>query len=99
MEFPIGLIIYRIWRCQRLVEPARRNSALLPVMIMVVESGAVYSTALISVVITFSTGHSAQYVLLDFVRSVSLLSRLVLNHIILFILQLPSLMVSTFLKH
>jgi len=64
-----GLIVYRIWRSQRQVEPACKNSTFLPVMVMIIESGAIYSAALISVVVTYSAGHSAQYVLLDFLPS------------------------------
>jgi hypothetical protein len=62
---------------------------------MVIDSGAIYSSALISVVVTYTSGNNAQYITIDSVRSESLsLSCLLLNHIILFISQLPSLTVS-----
>jgi hypothetical protein len=71
-KFPIALIVYRLWRSQRLMEPGRNNFKLLPVMVMVIESGAIYSSALVCVVVTYTSRNNEQYIILDFVRSFSL---------------------------
>ena len=60
------------------------NSALLPIMVIVMESGAVYSAAMIAIITTYASGDNSQYIIVDFVsyhlspRS----SKLILNHII-----------------
>ena len=60
------------------------NSALLPIMVIVMESGAVYSAAMIAIITTYALGDNSQYIIVDFVsyhlspRS----SKLILNHII-----------------
>src|ERR1700728_2792916 len=88
-NFPIALIVYRIWGSRRLIEAGRKNAAFLPLMVMVIESGAIYSSGLIAVVVTYTSGNKAQYIILDFVRSGSLsvcVCRVeTLNHIILFV--------------
>jgi hypothetical protein len=38
-------------------------------MVMIIESGAIYSSALISVIATYATGNNAQYIIVDFVSS------------------------------
>jgi hypothetical protein len=71
------------------------DSTLLPVMVMIIESGAVYSAALISIIAAYALGNNSQYIIVDFVRSdLPLLRVFVLNRIALFIQQLPSLIVS-----
>ena len=92
-EFPLGLIIYRIWRSQRLIEQGR---ALLPIMVMIIESGAIYSAALISVIVIYTSGNNTQFLLLDFVRSgLFVISCAESRYIVLLVpSQLPSLMAS-----
>ena len=48
------------------------HSTLLPVLVMVVESAAIYSSALISVIAVYAAGNNAQYIVLDLVRTWSL---------------------------
>jgi hypothetical protein len=64
-----ALIVYRLWRSQRLMEPGRNNFKLLPVMVMVIESGAIYSSALVCVVVTYTSRNNEQYIILDFLPS------------------------------
>jgi hypothetical protein len=65
------------------MKQARMNSPFLPVMVMVVESGAIYSSTLLAVIVTYAAGNNAQFIILDSVRSGSFsLTRLVLNHIV-----------------
>jgi len=64
-----GLIAFRIWRSQRLLKQARVHSTLLPVMVMIVESGAIYSAALISIIAAFASGNNSQYIIIDFLPS------------------------------
>lgn len=64
-----GLISFRIWRSQRLLKQAGMSSTLLPVMIIVIESGAIYSAALVSGLATYAAGNNALYVINDFIPS------------------------------
>jgi hypothetical protein len=45
------------------------SSTLLPVMIIVIESGAIYSAALVSDLAAYAAGNNALYVINDSVRS------------------------------
>ena len=45
------------------------SSTLLPVMIIVIESGAIYSAALVSGIAAYAAENNALYVITDFVRS------------------------------
>ena len=45
------------------------SSTLLPVMIIIIESGAIYSAALVSGIAAYAAGNNALYVITDFVCS------------------------------
>jgi hypothetical protein len=45
------------------------SSTVLPVMIIVIESGAIYSAALVSGLAAYAAGNNALYIIKDFVRS------------------------------
>jgi hypothetical protein len=95
METPKGLVVFRLKRSQRLAKLARADSLLLPVMFTIIESGVLYSSAMISVIATYATGNNAQYIILEMVRSdLSGTCFTALNHIVLFTLQLTPLIVS-----
>jgi len=64
-----GLIAFRIWRSQRQLKQYRMHSTLLPVMVMIIESGAVYSAALISTIAAYASGNNSQYILVDLIPS------------------------------
>ncbi|KIM75047.1 hypothetical protein PILCRDRAFT_827604 [Piloderma croceum F 1598] len=64
-----AMIAFRIWQSQQRFKEARATSRLFPVMVMIIESGAIYSSALISVIATYATGNNAQYIIVDFVPS------------------------------
>jgi hypothetical protein len=63
------MIAFRIWQSQQRFKEAQATSRLFPVMVMIIESGAIYSSALISVIATYATGNNAQYIIVDFVSS------------------------------
>jgi len=62
-----ALVAWRIWWSQKALSNAQLPSSLTPVMITVVESGAIYSTALIAVMVAYATKTNGQYAALDFV--------------------------------
>ncbi|KAJ7108547.1 hypothetical protein C8R44DRAFT_635915 [Mycena epipterygia] len=62
------LIAFRIWRAQRPVRPIVQHSALRPFMVVVIESGAIYSAALLSMLVVYASGSVGQYPALDYVR-------------------------------
>jgi hypothetical protein len=63
-------------------------------MVMVIESGAVYSVSSICLIAMYAAKNNVQYIILDFVRSDISVSRfLVLNYSLSFILQQTSLIV------
>jgi len=64
-----GLIAFRIWRSQRLLRETRLHSTLLPVMVMIIESGALYAAALISIIAAYAAGSNSQYIIVDFLTS------------------------------
>jgi hypothetical protein len=65
-------------------------------MVMIIESGALYAAALISIIAAYAAGSNSQYIIVDFVRSdISLLRVFLLNYIAFkFKPQLTSLIVS-----
>jgi len=63
------LISFRIWRGQRRLKQAGMSSTLLPVMIIVIESGAIYSSGLISALAAYASGNNSQYIIRDFLPS------------------------------
>lgn len=72
IRIPPALIAVRIWRSQRILREARIQSNLIPLMVTLVESGALYAAALLSVIVTYATKNNAQYIVLDLVRSFQL---------------------------
>ena len=65
-------------------------------MVIIIESGAVYSAAMISIIAAYASGNNSQYIIVDFVRSdISLLRVFLLNYVAFkFTAQLTSLIVS-----
>ena len=65
-------------------------------MVMIIESGALYAAALISIIAAYAAGSNSQYIIVDFVRSdISLLRVFLLNYVAFkFTPQLTSLIVS-----
>lgn len=59
------LIVYRIWRVNIGVTALGQNHSLWPVMAVVLESGAVYSSTLLLLLMTYVSGSFAQYIALD----------------------------------
>jgi len=64
-----GLIAFRIWRSRRLLKQSRMHSSLLPVLVIIIESGALYSAAMISVIVAYAAGNNLQYIIIDFLPS------------------------------
>ena len=65
----IGLIAIRIWRVNKLSMSVGASS-LMPVMLVIIESGAIYSAALITGLATYIAKSQVQYILADAVREV-----------------------------
>lgn len=60
----IGLVAYKIWKVNKLsVRVGATN--LMPVFLVVIESGALYSATLIALLATYLAGSWAQYLLID----------------------------------
>jgi hypothetical protein len=84
MEYLEVLLVFRIWRSQRLLKKTfGHHSTLFQVMIVVIESAAICSSALIAAIATYAAGGHSQFIIMDLVRCEYLLSSLVLNHIII----------------
>jgi hypothetical protein len=62
-----ALIATRIWRCQRALKKVQLRSNLIPAMIVVIESGATYAAAMLSVLIAYVTKSNGQCIVLDLV--------------------------------
>ncbi|OAX38697.1 hypothetical protein K503DRAFT_865954 [Rhizopogon vinicolor AM-OR11-026] len=64
-----SLIVWRI--CQiRPFTPPDGFPTFLPVVIVIVESGALYATSVLALLITFSIGSNAQYIVLDVITPI-----------------------------
>src|SRR5882762_3790394 len=74
----IGLIAIRIWRVNKLSMSVGASS-LMPVLLVIIESGAIYSAALTTVLATYLAQSRVQYILADAVRQVISLLFLILN--------------------
>jgi hypothetical protein len=86
MEYREVLFVFRIWRNQRLMKQTfGHHSTLFPVMIVVIESAVIYSSALIATIATYAAGNSSQFITIDLVRYYKYL--FVLSHIIIIILS------------
>ncbi|CAL1707855.1 unnamed protein product [Somion occarium] len=59
-----GLLAFKIWRVNKLSTRVGATN-LMPVLLVVVESGAIYSATLITLLATYLAGSWAQYLLLD----------------------------------
>jgi len=59
-----SLVAFRIWSTHRRVKDYGATN-LWPVMIIVIESGAIYSAGLISLLVTYAVGSNGQYPALD----------------------------------
>ena len=70
------LIASRIWFTMRKVRGILRRHTLLPVLIIIVESGALYSASCIILLTLYLLGSNAQYPALDGVRHAPLLLKL-----------------------
>ena len=68
MEYREVLLVVRIWRSQRRLKTFGHHSALFPVMIVVIESAAIYSSALIATIATSAARSNLQFIALDPVR-------------------------------
>lgn len=63
------LVAYRIWYINRKQLVASRNRRLRPLMLLIVESGAIYSATLLVLLILYNADSWFQYVILDSVSS------------------------------
>ena len=68
MEYREVLLVVRIWRSQRRLKTFGHHSALFPVMIVVIESAGIYSSALIATIATSAARSNLQFIALDPVR-------------------------------
>jgi hypothetical protein len=69
MEYREVLLVFRIWRSQQLLKKTfGHHSALFPVMIVVIESAGIYSSALIATIATFAARSNLFSIILDPVR-------------------------------
>jgi hypothetical protein len=68
MEYREVLLVVRIWRSQQLLKKTfGRHSALFPVMIVVIESATIYSSALIAAIATHATQNIVESIIVDLV--------------------------------
>ena len=63
------LIALRIWLTERRASAVFRSRSLTPVAVIIIESGAIYSVALLTVLVLFLTNSWAQYIVLDMVST------------------------------
>jgi len=69
MEYLEVLLVFRIWRSQRLLKKTfGHHSTLFQVMIVVIESAAICSSALIAAIATYAAGGYSQFIIMDLVR-------------------------------
>jgi hypothetical protein len=60
-----GLIAWRIHRTRSVMPGGSRP--LLPVFIVIIETGALYATSVLALLIAFVTGSNGQYMVLDII--------------------------------
>ncbi|GJJ13097.1 hypothetical protein Clacol_007347 [Clathrus columnatus] len=62
-----SLIAFRIWRSTHKLEryAGRQEQSLMPVVIIIIESGAIYSVSCLTLLISYILGSNAQYPALD----------------------------------
>ncbi|KIJ34295.1 hypothetical protein M422DRAFT_782921 [Sphaerobolus stellatus SS14] len=60
-----GLVAYRIWSINRQTAKLSSGHSMRPIMILVIESGAIYSATLLTLLILYKADSWFQYVLLD----------------------------------
>jgi hypothetical protein len=58
----VGAIVWRIYLVRHFTPD---NLLFIPVVIVIVESGALYTTSVLALLIAFLTGSNAQYLMLD----------------------------------
>jgi ABC-type Mn2+/Zn2+ transport system permease subunit len=63
-----GLIVWRIYRVHYFTPDA--SHTLLPVIIVIVESGALYATSVLGLLVTFLIGSNAQYIMQDVITAI-----------------------------
>jgi hypothetical protein len=69
MEYREVLLVFRIWRSQRLLKKTfGHHSALFQVMIVVIEYTTIYSSALTAAIATYATQNNLQFITFDLVR-------------------------------
>lgn len=66
-----GLVAYRLWQINN-KGIKRSNKRLYPVLLLIVESGAIYSAALLVLLILYKSDSWFQYVILDAVSTTPL---------------------------
>ncbi len=67
----LGLVAYRLWKINN-KGIKRSNKRLYPVLLLIVESGAIYSAALLVLLILYKSDSWFQYVILDAVSTTPL---------------------------
>ncbi|KIP06649.1 hypothetical protein PHLGIDRAFT_118788 [Phlebiopsis gigantea 11061_1 CR5-6] len=60
-----SLIAYSIWRVDKIVSRASPTTMLSPVMLLIIESGAVYAFALLLLTVFYTRDSNAQFIILD----------------------------------
>ena len=94
MEYREVLLVVRIWRSQRRLKAFGHDSTLFPVMIVMIEYAAVYSSALTAAIATYATQNNLQFIAFDLVRYEHLFIISCAESQQLFTIQLTSLVVS-----
>ena len=72
---PPALVAYRIWIINR-KHLAFRHRKLRPLMLLIVESGALYSATLLALLILYNVDSWFQYVVLDAISAVVVSARI-----------------------
>lgn len=64
---PKALIAFRVWRSQQSVKLHPEKLNLLPTMVLIIESGAIYSFALTSMLVVYVLDNNGECVIMDMV--------------------------------
>lgn len=70
--FATALLAYRIWKVDQEVASVctTRSNTLQPAMKAIIDSGALYSVALLTIIILYASNSTGQYIVLDMVMPI-----------------------------
>lgn len=70
LYFSEGLLIFRIWQINSRTTSRVSGSSLMPVLLVIMDAGVLYSVTLLSALMCFVNKSNGQYIVLDMVSHI-----------------------------